>query len=340
MQKKKNIAFLLLIVAVCFLVTGCGKKAELEKNSTIVKYDGGKIKAETLYENLRDKYGISILIDMIDHSILDKKYKTTDEETTYVDNQITKMKSQYNNDDDTFLAAIKQYLGVDSVDELRNMIALEYKRNLAVEDYIKDNIKDDEIQKYYDEEIIGDMKVRHILIKPKTTSDMSTEEKEDAEKKALEKAKKLIKQLDEGADFAKLAKKNSDDTGSKSDGGLIDYFNKDSGMDEAFLNASINLEKGKYTTEPVKSAYGYHIILKVDQKKKASLKKSKDTILEKLTEEKLNNDATLRYETLIEVRKKAGVEFKDDSLKKDYDEYMDKLIENAKSSSSSSSSSN
>ena len=43
MQKKKNIAFLLLIVAVCFLVTGCGKKAELEKNSTIVKYDGGKI---------------------------------------------------------------------------------------------------------------------------------------------------------------------------------------------------------------------------------------------------------------------------------------------------------
>ena len=153
MQKKKNIAFLLLIVAVCFLVTGCGKKAELEKNSTIVKYDGGKIKAETLYENLRDKYGISILIDMIDHSILDKKYKTTDEETTYVDNQITKMKSQYNNDDDTFLAAIKQYLGVSSVDELRDMIALEYKRNLAVEDYIKDSIKDDEIQKYYDEEI-------------------------------------------------------------------------------------------------------------------------------------------------------------------------------------------
>jgi len=139
MQKKKNIAFLLLIVAVCFLVTGCGKKAELEKNSTIVKYDGGKIKAETLYEDLRDKYGISILIDMIDHSILDKKYKTTDEETTYVDNQITQMKSQYNNDDDTFLAAIKQYLGVDSVDELRDMISLEYKRNLAIEDYIKDN---------------------------------------------------------------------------------------------------------------------------------------------------------------------------------------------------------
>lgn len=337
MQKKKGIAFLLLIVLVCVLVTGCGKKAELEKNSTIVKYKSGKIKAETLYEDLRDKYGISVLIDMIDHNIFDKKYKTTDDETKYVDNQISQMKSQYGDNDETFLAAVKQYLGVESIDELRNMISLEYKRNLAVEDYIKDNIKDDEIQKYYDEEVIGDMKVRHILIKPKTTDDMSTEEKEDAEKKAKEKAEKLIKKLDDGADFAKLAKKYSDDTGSKTDGGLIDYFNKDSGMDEAFLNASIKLEKGKYTTEPVKSTYGYHIILKVDQKKKASLKKSKDDILDKLKDEKLNADASLRYETLIEVRKKAGLEFKDDSLKKDYDEYMNKLMENAKSSSTSNS---
>ena len=112
MQKKKGIAFLLLIVLVCALVTGCGKKAELEKNSTIVKYKGGKIKAETLYEDLRDKYGISVLIDMIDHNIFDKKYKTTDEETKYVDNQISQMKSQYGDNDETFLAAVKQYLGV------------------------------------------------------------------------------------------------------------------------------------------------------------------------------------------------------------------------------------
>ena len=64
MQKKKGIAFLLLIVLVCVLVTGCGKKAELEKNSTIVKYKGGKIKAETLYEDLRDKFMRNIFIDI------------------------------------------------------------------------------------------------------------------------------------------------------------------------------------------------------------------------------------------------------------------------------------
>ena len=73
------------------------------------------------------------------------------------------------------------------------------------------------------------------------------------------------------------------------------------------------------------------------KKKKASLKKSKDDILDKLKDEKLNANASLRYETLIEVRKKAGLEFKDDFLKKDYDEYMNKLMENAKSSSTSNS---
>ena len=100
-------------------------------------------------------------------------------------------------------------------------------------------------------------------------------------------------------------------------------------MDEAFLNASIDLEEGKYTKEPVKSSYGYHIILKVDQKKKPKLKEVKDEIIETLKDDKLNEDATLRYNALIEIRKEAGIEFKDDSLKKDYDELMDQLIESA-----------
>ena len=180
------------------------------------------------------------------------------------------------------------------------------------------------------------MKVRHILIKPDTNDDMSTEEKTEVEEKAKKEAEDLIKQLDDGADFAELAKKNSDDTGSASDGGLIDYFNKDDNMDEAFLNASIDLEEGKYTEEPVKSSFGYHIILKVDQKSKPKLKKVKDDIIETLADEKLNEDATLRYNALIEIRKDAGIEFKDDSLKKDYDELMDQLIASVSSSSTAS----
>ena len=157
---------------------------------------------------------------------------------------------------------------------------------------------------------------------------MRDKKKEEAEEKAKKEAEDLIKKLDEGEDFAELAKEYSDDTGSASDGGLIDYFNKDDNMDEAFLNAAIKLEKGAYTEEPVQSTYGYHIILKTDQKDKPELDEVKDDIISTLAEEKLNNDATLKYNALIKIRENAGIEFKDDSLKKDYDELMDQLIEN------------
>ncbi len=183
---KKITKLTLSAFAICLLITGCGdNNATLKNNHTIVKTDEGSIKTDTLYEELRDKYGISILVDMIDHQLLDEKYKTDELEEETINSQIEQMKSQYNNDEETFNAAIRQYLGVEDEDELRDLLSLEYKRNLAIEDYVKDSITDDEIQKYYDDEVIGDMKVRHILISPETTDDMTTEEKEKAEEEAL-----------------------------------------------------------------------------------------------------------------------------------------------------------
>ena len=333
---KKIVKVTASALAICLLVTGCGNNAELKDNNTVVKTDEGKITADALYENLRDKYGISVLVDMIDHQLFDEMYKTDDTEEETINAQIEQMKSQYNNDEEAFQAAITQYLGVEDEDELRDMLSLEYKRNLAIEEHVQDSVTDDEIQKYYDDEVIGDIKVRHILIKPETTDDMSTEEQTEAEEKAKKEAEDLIKKLDDGADFEELAKEYSDDTGSASDGGLIDYFNKDDNMDEAFLNASIDLEEGKYTEEPVQSSFGYHIILKLDQKKKPKLNKVKNDIIETLAEEKLNEDATLRYNALIEIREEAGIKFNDDSLKKDYDELMQQLIDSVNSSSTAS----
>lgn len=333
---KKIVKVTASALAICLLVTGCGNNAELKDNNTVVKTDEGKITADQLYESLRDKYGISVLIDMIDHQLFDEKYETDETEEETINAQIEQMKSQYNNDEEAFQAAITQYLGVEDEDELRDMLSLEYKRNLAIEEHVQDSITDDEIEKYYDDEVIGDIKVRHILISPETTDDMSTEEQTEAEEKAKKEAEDLIKKLDDGADFEKLAKEYSDDTGSASDGGLIDYFNKDDNMDEAFLNASIDLEEGKYTEEPVQSSFGYHIILKLDQKKKPKLNKVKNDIIETLAEEKLNEDAALRYNALIEIREEAGIKFNDDSLKKDYDELMQQLIDSVNSSTTAS----
>ena len=333
---KKIVKVTASALAICLLVTGCGNNAELKDNNTVVKTDEGKITADQLYESLRDKYGISVLVDMIDHQLFDEKYETDETEEETINAQIEQMKSQYNNDEEAFQAAITQYLGVEDEDELRDMLSLEYKRNLAIEEHVKNSVTDDEIEKYYDDEVIGDIKVRHILISPDVTDDMSTEEQTEAEEKAKKEAEDLIKQLDDGADFEELAKEYSDDTGSASDGGLIDYFNKDDNMDEAFLNASIDLEEGKYTEEPVQSSFGYHIILKLDQKKKPKLNKVKNDIIETLAEEKLNEDAALRYNALIEIREEAGIKFNDDSLKKDYDDLMQQLLDSVNSSSTAS----
>ena len=98
-------------------------------------------------------------------------------------------------------------------------------------------------------------------------------------------------------------------------------------MVEEFTKAVKNLEKGKYTKEPVKTEYGYHIILKTDQKKKPTLKSVKKDIKKKIADEKLQNDTTIHYTALMEIRKKNNIKWNDSKLKKAYDSYMKQLID-------------
>lgn len=331
MKKKKLILCLSSILIISLIASGCGKKIEVKNGSKVaVSVKGGKITATEYYNKIKTD-NISELIDMIDHSLFDEKYKSDEEEDEAVENQISQLKSNYS-DDDTFKSVIKQYFGVNSEEELEEMLRLEYKRNEAVEDYIKDNIKDDEIQKYYDEEITGDMKASHILITASVSSDATSDEKEEAEKIAKEKAEKIIKKLEKGQDFAKLAKKYSDDESTATNGGDLGYFSTDE-MVEEFSDAVKELKKDEYTKEPVKTEYGYHIILKTGEKDKPKLSKVKDEIKEKLTEQKLSNDTSLHYQTLIDIREENNIKWNDDELKKQYDELMEELIKSATSSS-------
>ncbi len=330
MKNKKIIVGTLFLSCLTLGLTGCGKEVTLKNGEKpVVTYKKGEITSDELYKELKERYGISALIELLDHELFDKAYKTDDEETEYVNSQVSQMKSQYNNDQEQFENAIKSYLGLESETELRSLLSLEYKRDKAIKDTVKAGIKDDEINAYYNDTVIGDITAKHILIKPEVTDDMTADEKEEAEKKALETAKEVIKKLDKGEKFEDLVTEYSDDAATVENKGELDPFNHDSGMDENFLKAAIGLEKGKYTKEPVKSTYGYHIILKVKQAKKPELKKIKDTIIETLAEDKLNNDATERYNALMKAREDKGLKFEDDELKKDYDEYMKNLIDSA-----------
>ena len=328
MKKKLGIS-ICLISALVLTVTGCGKKAELDDNKTAVSLKGIKITATDYYNEIK-KSNISKLVDMIDHQLFDEEYESNDEEDQAVEEQINQLKESYS-DDTTFQSVIQQYFGVNSEDELEDMLRLEYKRNEAVEEFVADNLTDKEIEDYYDQNIIGDIKASHILITPDVDSDATEEEKEKAENKAKKEAERIIKKLDEGEDFAELAKKYSDDEATAKNGGDLDYFNTDD-MDENFMDAVKKLDNDEYTKEPVKTQYGYHIILKVDQKEKPKLKEVKDSIKETLANNKLNNNSTLHYETLMDIREENNIKWNDDELEKQYNELMDQLIKASSSS--------
>jgi len=331
MKKYKLGIALSALLVVVLLTTGCGKEIEVKNGSKVaVSVKGSKFTATEYYEKIKEDK-ISVLIDMIDHGLFDEKYKTDDEETAEIDKQVSQIRSYSGDSEETFIAIIKQYFGVETEAELREMLSLEYKRKEAVEDYLKDDLKESEIKKYYEDNITGDIQASHILITVDVDSSATDEEKEEADKKAKETAEKVIKELNNGKKFATLAKKYSKDDANASKGGDLGYFDPNDMVTE-FADAVKALKVDEYTKEPVKTEYGYHVILKTGEKEKPELSEVEDKIKEKLVDQKLNENNYVYYETLKAVREKNKLSWNDDELKKAYNNYMDDLIENAKNS--------
>lgn len=111
----------------------------------------------------------------------------------------------------------------------------------------------EEHKKEYDE-----VKARHILIRFKGAQG-APKPTDPTEEAALAKAKDLRTKILGGADFAKLAETESDDPGTAPHGGDLGSFGKGR-MVAAFEQAAFAAEPGK-VTEPVKSPFGYHLIL-------------------------------------------------------------------------------
>lgn len=113
-------------------------------------------------------------------------------------------------------------------------------------------------------------KARHILVPTK------------------EEAEEIIDELDNGADFAELArKKSTGPTGPR--GGELDWFTADS-MVAPFAEAVKNAEIGVYTPEPVQTQFGWHVILVEDKREQQApgLEAVRDELISIVEREKLN----------------------------------------------------
>jgi hypothetical protein len=101
---------------------------------------------------------------------------------------------------------------------------------------------------------------RHILIRFQgSTVPVRAGQKDLTTDEALAKAQEIRKKIQDGADFATLAKAESDDTGSGANGGELPPF-RHGQMVPSFETAAYALKPGELS-EPVKSQFGYHIIL-------------------------------------------------------------------------------
>ncbi len=122
-------------------------------------------------------------------------------------------------------------------------------------------IPDAELHKYFDEHKAEyeRVKARHILIRTKGSGAPAGGKKELTDEEALEKAKALRAQIVAGGDFATIAKAESDDPGSGANGGDLNSFGHGQ-MVPPFEQAAFSLPVGQIS-EPVKSQFGYHLIL-------------------------------------------------------------------------------
>ncbi len=323
--------YLLLLLCVPLILTGCKNTPKLENGEeVIVEVTDKQFTADDFFDKLKEKYGASVLVSLVDDYITSKELtedmiKSAEEEAQ---SNYDMYYAYYSSNWQSFLS----YYGYNSNDEFLNELKNNAKQQAVLEKYLKENvITEDEIKEYYEKNIYGENTVRHILIKPDTTDSMSDTEKTEAKKKALEEANSIIETLkksnDLENDFISIAKEKSDDTQTKSEGGLIENFTNESGLVTEFWESSLNLKVGEFTTTPVETDYGYHIIYKVSQNDKPSLDSVRDKVISSVIEELLSSD-NASYVYWAGLREKYGMTIYDDTIKDTYKATMDNLKKN------------
>ena len=173
-------------------------------------------------------------------------------------------------DDATTAAKIEQ-----SDDYKRQLDALKSQlaKQLYVEKFLKEKVSDKAVKAEYakfkkENEGREEVHAKHLLVKTE------------------EEAKQAIKDLDDGAKFEDLVKQRSSDTASAANGGDLGWFAEEDMLPE-FSKAAFALKPGSYTKEPVKTRFGYHVILVLDKRARQvpPIESVGDAIRKKLTQD-------------------------------------------------------
>jgi peptidyl-prolyl cis-trans isomerase C len=190
------------------------------------------------------------------------------------------------------LAAEAEKAGLADSDEFTRRLAMLRQRALHsayIEQEIAAKVTDEAVRARYDKQVAetpatNEVRARHIIV-----------ETED-------EAKAIIAELDAGGDFEAIAKEKSKD-GAAAQGGDLGYF-AEGRMVPEFEQAAFALDVGKYSTEPVKTQFGWHVI-KVEDKRIEQVAEQFRTLLLRET----------YFERVTALRESASVEIADPVLK-------------------------
>ncbi|MDK8642865.1 peptidylprolyl isomerase [Niallia taxi] len=295
MKNKKIILPILGIVLIALIVVAV---ILVQKSNTVASVDGEKITQNDLDEALNKQYGTSILQTLIANKVVDleaekEKIKVTDKEKkAELDDLI-----ESSGGEDAFNAALEAN-GASKAD-----IEEELLRYLKIKKLLEPRIEitDDQIKSYFDENKASfdtpeQVEASHILVADEKT------------------AKEVKKKLDDGEDFADLAKEYSTDTATKDNGGELGYFSSGQ-MVEEFEKAAFSMDVDEIS-DPVKTDNGWHIIKVTGHKDavEAKLDDHKDEIKDTLFEQQMNTE----YSTwLTEIEAKYDIDNKLDTSKTD-----------------------
>ncbi len=144
------------------------------------------------------------------------------------------------------------------------------------------------------------VKAKHILVKT-TSYGLSEEEKAKQEADAKAKIEKIAAEIKAGKKFEDAAKEYSDDPGTKDKGGELGWFRKGEMVPE-FTDAAFKLNPGEMS-EPVKTFYGYHLIL-VEQVGKNATGADKSDLTKMIKERKRG---PIMRQVMEDIRKAANV---------------------------------
>jgi len=215
---------------------------------------------------------------------------------TEVEGRLAAVKARFPEDDAFASALSAQGLTPDSLKE-------EIRLNLSVQKLVETDIASkiavsEEAQKKFYDENQDQMKepervrVSHILVK--ADSEAPAEDKA----RARAKLEAVVAQIQKGEDFAKLARENSDDTGSKAQGGELPWISSGETV-PPFEKAAFALKVGELSSV-VESPFGFHVI-KLHERKPAGqvpFEQAKSRIGEFLTQREIQEKVRERVEQL------------------------------------------